>query len=94
MNESNINPIIEVFETKLDQLIQSVQEIKETMHDNSVDIANIKISVNTLENKNEQFQKEIEEIKAKGESTKNWIMGIVGSLIVAGVCSIAAMIIK
>ena len=39
---NSMDVVAEVIETKLDQLIQSVKEIKETMHDNSVDIANLK----------------------------------------------------
>ena len=45
---NSIDIISEVIETKLDQLIQSVKEIKETMHDNSIDIANLKLELTNL----------------------------------------------
>lgn len=84
---SNIGSIADVIETKLDQLIQSVKEIKEQMHDNSIDIANLKLQLNTLQNKTETQDEKINELKKHNETNKNLILGtimtVAGSLIVA-----------
>lgn len=83
----NIGSIADVIETKLDQLIQSVKEIKEQMHDNSIDIANLKLQLNTLQNKTETQDEKINELKKHNETNKNLILGtimaVAGSLIVA-----------
>lgn len=85
--ESSLGPIAEVIETKLDQLIQSVKEIKETMHDNTVDIANLKLEINTLKNKTETQDEKLTELKKHYEVNKNMIMGVamtvVGAIIIA-----------
>lgn len=84
---NNIGSIADVIETKLDQLIQSVKEIKEQMHDNSIDIANLKLQLNTLQNKTETQDEKINELKKHNETNKNLILGtimaVAGSLIVA-----------
>lgn len=78
--ENSTNPVVAVLENKLDQLISAVQEIKDQMHDNSVDIANLKLEVNTFKNKTEQQQKEIDKLYSKNDANKNWIMGLVASV--------------
>lgn len=80
MNE-NISNIADIIETKLDQLIESVKEIKTQMHDNSVDIANLKLEINTLQNKTESQEEKINELKKKNETNKNTIMGVAAGLI-------------
>ena len=70
--ENSVGFIAEVIETKLDQLIESVKEIKDQMHDNSIDISNIKLELNTFKNKTEQQQKEIDELK---ETNKEFLNG-------------------
>lgn len=85
--ESSISTIADVIETKLDQLIESVKEIKNQMHDNSIDISNLKLEINTLQNKTESQEEKIEELKKRYETNKNMIMGVamtvVGTIIIA-----------
>lgn len=91
--ENTQEAIVAVIESKLDQLIQSVKDIKQAMHDNSVDIADLKLKVNTYENKTEQQQREIDKINEKNEANVKWIMGIVSGLVIAGVCGIVHLLI-
>lgn len=88
--DSNFGIIAEVIETKLDQLIESVREIKDQMHDNSVDIANLKLQNTSLENKIESQEEKIKELKKHYEVNKNMIMGVAMTV----VASIAVAIIK
>lgn len=89
-SRSTSDYIAEVIETKLDQLIESVKEIKDQMHDNSVDISNLKLEINNLQNKNEQQQKEIDKLYEKNDKNKGYIMGVA----IAVVTTIAIGIIK
>jgi len=92
----NADYIAEVIETKLDQLIESVKEIKDQMHDNSVDISNLKLEINSLQNKNEQQQKEIDKLYEKNDKNKGYIMGVaiaVVTTIVIGIIKLVAGVI-
>ena len=51
------------------------------VHDNSVDIANLKLEINTLQNKTEAQEEKINELKKKNETNKNTIMGVAAGLI-------------
>ena len=86
--EFSSNHIAEVIETKLNQLIEAVQEIKQTMHDNSVDISNLKIDLNTLKNKTVTQDEKILELKKHYEVNKNMIMGVAMTVITAIVVAI------
>lgn len=91
--DNSVGFIAEVIETKLDQLIESVKEIKDQMHDNSVDISNIKLELNTFKNKTEQQQKEIDELKETNKGVFKWIGGIVASIILAVIAFAARRLI-
>lgn len=91
--DNSVGFIAEVIETKLDQLIESVKEIKDQMHDNSVDISNIKLELNTFKNKTEQQQKEIDELKSTNKGVFKWIGGIVASIILAVIAFAARKLI-
>jgi phage regulator Rha-like protein len=86
--EFSSNHIAEVIETKLDQLIHSVQEIKEQMHDNSVDISNLKLDLNTLKNATVTQDEKIAELKKHYEVNKNMIMGVAMTVVTAIVVAI------
>lgn len=89
---NSMDIVAEVIETKLDQLIQSVKEIKETMHDNSVDIANIKIELNTFKNKTDNQEEKIQELKKHYEVNKNMIMGIAMTVITTIIIAIIKLV--
>lgn len=86
--EFSSNHIAEVIETKLNQLIEAVQEIKQTMHDNSVDISNLKIDLNTLKNTTVTQDEKIAELKKHYEINKNMIMGVAMTVVTAIVVAI------
>ena len=87
--ENSVGFIAEVIETKLDQLIDSVKEIKDQMHDNSVDIANLKLELNTFKNKTDTQEEKIQELKKHYEVNKNMIMGV--AMTVVGAIAIAVI---
>ena len=87
--EGSVGFIAEVIETKLDQLIDSVKEIKDQMHDNSVDIANLKLELNTFKNKTDAQEEKIQELKKHYEVNKNMIMGV--AMTVVGAIAIAVI---
>ena len=91
--ETTQEAIVAVIESKLDQLIQAVAEIRHSMHDNSVDIADLKLKVNTYENKTEQQQKDIDAINKKWDDRTKWFMGILSGLILAVAGIIAHMVL-
>ena len=80
---SNQDAVVAVIENKLDQLINAVQEIKKEMHDNSVDIADLKVKITKYEVENSNQQKEIDQINKRNETFKGWLMGITASLILS-----------
>lgn len=91
--ESSLGPIAEVIETKLDQLIESVREIKNVMHDNTVDISNLKLELNTIKNKTETQDEKIEELRKHNEVNKHMLITIatgVGVALVLGVLKLVA----
>jgi len=91
--ENTQEAIVAVIESKLDQLIESVKDIKRAMHDNSVDIADLKLKVNTYENKTEQQQKEIDSINKKSEDRNKWLLTVLSGLIISVAGIIAHMVL-
>ena len=89
---NSLGVIADVIETKLDQLIQSVKEIKEQMHDNSVDIANMKLEINTLKNKTETQDEKLNELKKHYEVNKNMIMGVAMTVVAAIVIAVIKVV--
>ena len=80
---SNQDAVVAVIENKLDQLITAVSEIKNEMHDNSVDIADLKVKITTFEVINNNQQKEIDQINKRNETFKGWLMSLTGGLILS-----------
>ena len=78
-----IGPIAEVIEQKLDNLIEAVKEIKETMHDNSVDIANLKLELNTCKTKIDVQNEKVEELRERYKANKTQITGVALTVIAA-----------
>lgn len=89
---NSMGVVAEVIETKLDQLIQSVKEIKETMHDNSMDIANLKLELTTFKNKTDNQEEKIQELKKHYEVNKNMIMGIAMTVITTIIIAIIKLV--
>lgn len=86
-NEQSREAIILLIQDKLDNLIEAVHEIKDSITNTSQQVAAIKIDINTLQNKTEQQQKEIDKLYEKNNRNMGWIMGIgasvLGTIIVA-----------
>ena len=86
-NEQSREAIILLIQDKLDNLIEAVHEIKDSITNTSQQVAAMKIDINTLQNKTEQQQKEIDKLYEKNTRNMGWIMGIgasvLGTIIVA-----------
>lgn len=86
-NEQSREAIILLIQDKLDNLIEAVHEIKDSITNTSQQVASMKIDINTLQNKTEQQQKEIDKLYEKNTRNQGWIMGIgasvLGTIIVA-----------
>ena len=91
--EESFNTVVQIIETKLDQLIQSVQEIKNQMHDNSTDIANLKLELNTFKNKTDAQEEKITELKKRYEVNKNMIMGVAMTVVAAILMAVLRLVI-
>lgn len=76
-----------VFEEKIDNLLEAVREIKDSINNTSEQVAAMKIDIVNLQNKAEQQQKEIDKLYEKNTRNMGWIMGIgasvLGTIIVA-----------
>ena len=59
--EQSKDTILLVFEEKIDNLIEAVRDIKDSITHTSEQVSSMKIDVVTLQNKTEQQQKEIAE---------------------------------
>ena len=76
-----------VFEEKIDNLLEAVREIKDSITHTSEQVQAMKIDIITLQSKTEQQQKEIDKLYEKNTRNIGWIMGIgasvLGTIIVA-----------
>lgn len=76
-----------VFEEKIDNLLEAVREIKDSIQNTSEQVSAMKIDIVSLQNKTEQQQKEIDKLYEKNTRNMGWIMGIgasvLGTIIVA-----------
>lgn len=76
-----------VFEEKIDNLLEAVREIKDSINNTSEQVSTMKIDIVSLQNKTEQQQKEIDKLYEKSTRNMGWIMGIgasvLGTIIVA-----------
>ena len=76
-----------VFEEKIDNLLEVVREIKDSITHTSEQVQAMKIDIITLQSKTEQQQKEIDKLYEKNTRNMGWIMGIgasvLGTIIVA-----------
>lgn len=73
-----------VFEEKIDNLLEAVREIKDSINNTSEQVAAMKIDIVTLQNKAEQQEKEINKLNEKNLRTQGWVMGI-GATVVASI---------
>ena len=76
-----------VFDEKIDNLLEAVREIKDSITHTSEQVQAMKIDIITLQSKTEQQQKEIDKLYEKNTRNIGWIMGIgasvLGTIIVA-----------
>lgn len=83
-NEQSKEALLIVFEEKLDNLIEAVRDIKDSITHTSEQVQSMKIDIVTIQNKTEQQQKEIDKLYEKNTRNQGWIMGL-GASIVAGI---------
>lgn len=85
--ENSREAILLVFEEKIDNLLEAVREIKDSITHTSEQVQAMKIDIISLQNKTEQQQKEIDKLYDKNTRNMGWIMGIgasvLGTIIVA-----------
>lgn len=76
----DMHSVVLLLESKLDQLLEVVNEIKGTVSVTNKEVADLKIKINTLENKTDQQQHEIDKLYQKNDDNRKWILGIVSSV--------------
>lgn len=85
--ENSKEALLLVFEEKIDNLLEAVKEIKDSITHTSEQVSVMKIDIVSLQNKTEQQQKEIDKLYEKNTRNMSWIMGIgasvLGTIIVA-----------
>lgn len=79
--EQSRDTVLLVFEEKIDNLIEAVRDIKDSITHTSEQVSAMKIDVVTLQNKTEQQQKEIDKLYDKNMRNAGWIMGIGASVL-------------
>ena len=86
-NNTDREALLLVFEEKIDNLLEAVREIKDSINNTSEQVSAMKIDIVSLQNKTEQQQKEIDKLYEKNTRNMGWIMGIgasvLGTIIVA-----------
>lgn len=86
-NNTDREALLLVFEEKIDNLLEAVKEIKDSITHTSEQVSAMKIDIVSLQNKTEQQQKEIDKLYEKNTRNMGWIMGIgasvLGTIIVA-----------
>lgn len=86
-NNTDREALLLVFEEKIDNLLEAVREIKDSIQHTSEQVSAMKIDIVSLQNKTEQQQKEIDKLYEKNTRNMGWIMGIgasvLGTIIVA-----------
>jgi predicted nucleic acid-binding Zn-ribbon protein len=83
-NEQSKETLLVLFEDKLDNLIEAVKDIKDSITHTSEQVQAMKIDIVTMQNKTEQQQKEIDKLYEKNTRNQGWIMGL-GASIIAGI---------
>lgn len=78
--ENSKEALLLVFEEKIDNLLEAVKEIKDTITHTSEQVSVMKIDIVSLQNKTEQQQKEIDKLYEKNNRNMGWIMGIGASV--------------
>lgn len=79
--ENSREAVLLVFEEKIDSLLETVREIKDSITHTSETVQAMKIDIVNLQNKNEQQQKEIDKLYEKNTRNQAWIMGVGASLV-------------
>lgn len=93
-NEQSKEAIIMVFEEKLDNLTNVVNDIKCMLKQNQEQLNKTMMEIITLQGKIEQQQKEIDELKDKNKSASQWIKGVAASLAVSIIAAVLKIIYK
>lgn len=90
--ENSKEALLLVFEEKIDNLLEAVKEIKDTITHTSEQVSVMKIDIVSLQNKTEQQQKEIDKLYEKNNRNMGWIMGIGASVCATILVAILKMV--
>lgn len=82
-NEQSKETLLVLFEDKLDNLIEAVRDIKDSITHTSEQVQAMKIELVTLQNKTDQQQKEIDKLDERNNRNRGWIMTI-GATVLGG----------
>lgn len=91
-NNTDREALLLVFEEKIDNLLEAVREIKDTINNTSQQVSAMKIDMVNLQNKTEQQQKEIDKLYEKNTRNMGWIMGIGASVCATILVAILKMV--
>ena len=90
--EQSRDTVLLVFEEKIDNLIEAVRDIKDSITHTSEQVSAMKIDVVTLQNKTEQQQKEIDKLYERNTRNQGWIMGVGASVLATIVVAVLRLI--
>lgn len=88
--ETSNETIVAVFSEKIDQLINTVNEIKIGLQNNDIRMRKIEERLIRQEEKDTSQQKEIEQVKEVMSNQKKWVMGMISGIVV----SIVGIVLK
>ena len=90
--EQSRDSVLLVFEEKIDNLIEAVRDIKDSITHTSEQVSAMKIDVVTLQNKTEQQQKEIDKLYERNTRNQGWIMGVGASVLATIVVAVLRLV--
>lgn len=91
-NNTDREALLLVFEEKIDNLLEAVREIKDSIQNTSEQVSAMKIDIITLQNKTEQQQKEIDKLYEKNTRNQGWIMGVGASVLATIIIAVLKMV--
>ena len=79
--ETSQDIILAKLEEKFSQLLDVVNEIKNSLNNQTVKISELDREIITLKLDSDQRKKDIDKLNDKSETNKRWLMGIVATIV-------------
>lgn len=80
-HENSNDIILAKLEENFRQLIEAVNEIKESLRNQMVKISDLDREILTLEMRLDQEERDIDKLKEKHDANRKWLLGIVATII-------------